>query len=609
MIGVLGNSNAGKSTLINAIIGEKLLPTASKCCTSVITNVSYVKIGESILTKSDGSTYRGKKSIRDEIKRLNSQARNSDEPPVDVSLSCDPKKHVGDRIPRDGRVKLVDLPGANEKDNAVVKACIKQALSMCTAVFLIAAPKELQSEGLATLIENIEEFAPHLLTMDGAVTFVISQIDTARCDESDSGSDGESVHQIEGHKRVFREFLRKRLPEHEAWVEKAVILATSVNENGIGGNDFDKIIGIIEEVHKKLPELYAARKKVLATRIHAQFEEHFVYNDYPVHAKCAIGAEEQNQTRWIRVAVLSSIVTVPLGGMAFMATSSVKGAMAGAALLASILSFDSSQRAVTLGGEVLIGLPHLKAEGVAVAIQRMHDKMKMQSIDTCHIKKGYVYCDILERKVEMTRYMKKCDLDVDSSNSTYRLTAVEVEKAGYCSLEERSLPFYLTKCGSDIGPTEDTMSSNDAWRGGYDEGDGWIRFNIPLRRAIYVGEFKGKKPNGSGRLFWPRTGMEAYIGTFENGLPVSGVFINEAGFYVGQLEQQVSGWEIRGFQADLPEGEDAVCNVCMDKPAMFVENYIMHPCGHGHTCRECEKNLTPKECPTCRTPIESLMPF
>jgi len=197
--------------------------------------------------------------------------------------------------------------------------------------------------------------------------------------------------------------------------------------------------------------------------------------------------------------------------------------------------------------------------------------------------------------------MKKSDLECDPNTGMYRLKCIAVD--------EWALPFHVTK--TDSGTGSDMMHTADGWRGGVDEGDGWVCFQVPLKRPIYVGCFKGKQPHCHGRLFWPSTGYEAYIGTFEHGRPVSGIFINEAGFYVGQMKfyGRREGWKIYGMQADLPETGDGLCDLCMVRPALIAENHVLSPCFHASICRDCESKLVPRECPFCRTPIEALLPF
>lgn len=53
---------------------------------------------------------------------------------------------------------------------------------------------------------------------------------------------------------------------------------------------------------------------------------------------------------------------------------------------------------------------------------------------------------------------------------------------------------------------------------------------------LYIGDFAGEVPHGSGRLFWKTTNFEAFIGRFKNGRPREGLFINEKGFCVARCQ-------------------------------------------------------------------------
>jgi len=58
---------------------------------------------------------------------------------------------------------------------------------------------------------------------------------------------------------------------------------------------------------------------------------------------------------------------------------------------------------------------------------------------------------------------------------------------------------------------------------------------------LYVGDFRGSRPEGRGRLFWPSTNYEAFIGEFVGGFPRDGTFFDERGFFVAQARLGDSG--------------------------------------------------------------------
>merc|ERR1712151_967157 len=85
-------------------------------------------------------------------------------------------------------------------------------------------------------------------------------------------------------------------------------------------------------------------------------------------------------------------------------------------------------------------------------------------------------------------------------------------------------------------------------------------------KVLYIGEFKGDLANGKGRLFWKDTQYEAFIGEFCDGLPVDGIFLNRAGFYIARMKRKnvdvlpddpeyIETWELSGFQPDMQEDE------------------------------------------------------
>merc|ERR1719215_1112711 len=94
MIVIIGDSNTGKSTLLNSLIGQKLLPQNYKSCTSAITCVTFTDVQNPVLTFSEeesSETFVGKKDIQAKIKALNEEIRGRGKQKQEVttiSLQC-----------------------------------------------------------------------------------------------------------------------------------------------------------------------------------------------------------------------------------------------------------------------------------------------------------------------------------------------------------------------------------------------------------------------------------------------------------------------------------------------------------------------------------------
>lgn len=124
-------------------------------------------------------------------------------------------------------------------------------------------------------------------------------------------------------------------------------------------------------------------------------------------------------------------------------------------------------------------------------------------------------------------------------------------------------------------------------------------------RVLYVGQFKGRLPHGSGRLFWKDTQYESFVGIFAEGSIQEGIFINQNQVVVGRLKEQ-EGTEgggarrlaVSGFQPEAMYDPNEPCVICLERPTILMEGRVMVPCHHGCVCSECFKNL--RECPMCR---------
>jgi len=531
MIGVIANANAGKSTLVNAILGQKVLPQNFKCCTSVVTNVSLVDLDEPLMMYQGNETT-GSQDILKKLKSMNEEVRREENVAVkDVSIFCKPSpkdaNENANEINRTGMLKLVDMPGVDETDNEVVKASLEQLLSMCHGLWILTKYDAIQSDGLTRLIQQVQRNAPHLIS-GGAITFIISQVDQIRYDSDTEDEDERELNAIAGLKSALRTFLYNRFPDNEQWVDEVNILATSVDKRLTGGHDFHHLFDVLANTSQKRSDLIRARKTQLSASIGSHFKSLVQQAPaWPVAAQKAIEKQSAQIGFWIGFTAVSAVVTIPIGGAALWAGCAIRGVLAGAgAAIASLGGYlgASADGASTLGGQRVVGGGAVDAQGAQAALEKL--KQENTEIVASHVQAGKKYKDVL----------------MDCSGN----------------------------------------------------------------KVLYVGEFRYKRPHGKGRLFWPSTQYEAFIGDFESGEPKKGNFLNEHGFFVGHMERAFGGWAPHGFQADDPT-DPGLCSVCLDRPSMQVEQKFFQPCGHGQVCTVCAASLN--ECPLCREPVESIGRF
>lgn len=408
MLGVIANANAGKSTAINCVLGQRILPTKYKCCTSVITNVSLVDLDKPLMMH-ECEEVRDRREIKRVLAKMNEAVREDDKAKVvDISLYVRPEPKKIDpvylaNLKCDGLLKLVDMPGFDEKDNSVVKACLKMLVQMCHGLWILCKYDAIKSDGFAELIRRTFDEAPHLLRMEGAMTFVITQVDLVLGVDADSDSDSGDEDREEAKMKValddleseLRQFLLKRLPEHSDLLSKVKILKISVNKENEGCNDFKELIGVLGGFHQIRAKLRNERKLHFCTDIAHRFEASLnqLRSDYPVSAKAAIDDYHQKRGVCLFVAVVGTLVTLPFGAAAITVGCVVRGAIAvgGAVMMAGGIIIGNNQDGpgARLGGERLI--MSARAQGVTAAL----DKLKDMPIDASKILDNKTYKDYL----------------------------------------------------------------------------------------------------------------------------------------------------------------------------------------------------------------------
>ncbi|CAJ1333102.1 unnamed protein product [Effrenium voratum] len=494
----------GKSTLLNALLGHRLLPTSYKSCTSAVTSVRLVADGEPTLSfrwKGKGEHVRGRKEVLSRIKALNEEIRESADAKavVDLCVSCQPSSALRDLKICDGSLRLVDMPGQDETDNVVVKECFNQLLSMCHGLIVLVKHSAVRSDSLAVLLDGIAVQAPHLFSTPGAVTFVISQVDALRQDESDDEGTAATAHAINDLKKELLQYLANRdcLMLFPGFLSDVKVLCVSVDPKLTGGHEFGQLLEAVEELHGIIQDLKAARQVKLCKEIYETMVDRLdvIGRVYPVRAEEVLDNDKQEKNMrqaTMAVAAASFLVTIPLGAWGVAMACAVRCAAAGTALGVGVVASavnaqtksDQEESQDTLGGVRCLGASLFGAMGAELANQRVTFQRTAASI-----LEGKVYEDTL--------------LDADGC-------------------------------------------------------------------PVYIGEFVGDVPHGQGRLFWKSTNFEAFIGTFKNGQPREGLFINEKGFCVAKCQVSAGG-EVKVDGAQLDEENSLLVE---DQPLESLDDFL-----------------------------------
>lgn len=495
MIGVFGDSNTGKSTLINAILGQRLLPQSHSCSTSLFASVTLVdtEVPRAKLPRGDGSPpeqLEGRREILKRLVELNGTHRHeplaigsgSISPRLDleVAMLARASSTVCNAGVCDGTLTLVDTPGQDEEDGPVSEGQLDSILSLCHGVIVVIRHDRVRSKTLAALLDRIVVHAPFLLSGEGAVTLVVSQVDTLRSDEDvsdDEQSEDSSCHGLlDNVKQELRSFLLGRpiLAAFPGFAREVRIWGISVDGRLQGRHEFPCLVGTVVSLHAQAQELQRNRRVRLCEAMYANFCDELLdtRNRHPVRAQAILEAQTCKEGLDVGLTAISAVATmisIPLGGLASSIGCATIIALTGIALGVSM------------------------AAGAAKAL------------------------DLPQSVMDLLAHREGPELCGEATLDGRTFGAIGAYEAN------RQINF--------------VANANDVL-----EGKVYVDTLIGCRgMPLYIGSFSKNVPQGPGRLFWPNTGFEAFIGEFEYGLPSRGIFLDERCCVVGHMRVGLSG--------------------------------------------------------------------
>ncbi len=151
-VAVAGEFSSGKSALINALLGENLLPTGLEACTAVVTRIRHALPDE-----EPGVFVSFRKSGRRRIERdglrahLTFEADGSDDAPVEAEVLLPAGTFL------DHGIELVDTPGVNDPDARGEQVTLGFLPQADAIVFLTHAARAFKQSELEFLRDRIGE--------------------------------------------------------------------------------------------------------------------------------------------------------------------------------------------------------------------------------------------------------------------------------------------------------------------------------------------------------------------------------------------------------------------------------------------------------------------
>lgn len=161
---VVGEFSRGKSTFINALLGERLLPAFTKPTTTIINKISYGEIEEYKLNFRNNK--KAKEITRNEFKKIIAIREPNYDDEVEVKKYDEDVKMVSNiaysdikypiQICKDG-IEIIDTPGTNDLDQVREEITFNFIPQSDVAVFLLSANQILSQSEIYFLKERILE--------------------------------------------------------------------------------------------------------------------------------------------------------------------------------------------------------------------------------------------------------------------------------------------------------------------------------------------------------------------------------------------------------------------------------------------------------------------
>ena len=169
----IGVSSAGKSTIINCIVGYKLFPEALNECTTRGIIIKYSEVVELYETKIDSTrnyyvfsennrVAEGHKDVRDYLESLNYRYGNSESKyfyVVKTPIQCFDDFQYDDELKN--RILLIDLPGSDTKDNKFnevgkdERSVYEKLLSISSSFIYINKGRAIRSQENQQILKNL----------------------------------------------------------------------------------------------------------------------------------------------------------------------------------------------------------------------------------------------------------------------------------------------------------------------------------------------------------------------------------------------------------------------------------------------------------------------
>ncbi|AQQ53557.1 dynamin family protein [Planococcus lenghuensis] len=266
IIGFAGHFSSGKSTMINALTGETLLPSSPIPTSANIVTVRRTEEDEAVVRMQENKAIRF--SGEYDFQTLKKLARSGDVRQIEIG-------HADSVLPEG--VTVMDTPGVDSTDDAH-RLSTESALHVADMVFYVMDYNHVQSELNFTFTRQLQKYTELYL--------IVNQIDKHRNEEL-----------------AFDDFRQSVQEAFTAWgVEPAGIYYTSLKQPDAEGNDFPEVQALVHNAMEGWEQEAVPRAELTLKKLK---DEHTAYLEEDKQERldtfaAVLTAEEWEQREEIR---------------------------------------------------------------------------------------------------------------------------------------------------------------------------------------------------------------------------------------------------------------------------------------------------------------------
>jgi len=330
IIAVAGDTNCGKSTFLNTIIGEKVLAAKSQSETALVT-VLTPSDSELKAVLADGSEHVGpaeiKSAIKDRNRFIRQEIKAGRSPPVEqvrIQTGLNPELHELQGTEDEPIVKLIDMPGANEYGNPHMKYCAQLAYTFADVLVVLIKHDQTNTEATSDLFRNIMQSCPYQFQNSDVINhffIVITHADQSADDSDDEDGQGGAVQNL-------RESLQRMecLREHPAFAANVPIFTVNAQSREASDgydNQWPQVETSLIQLGRAAPAVIRGRQLRAGRTLKCQVDAIMMMmpTEWPEHAQRLMRPveleKEKDRERWktwaLRAAALGVTVVV-VGG-------------------------------------------------------------------------------------------------------------------------------------------------------------------------------------------------------------------------------------------------------------------------------------------------------